>query len=349
MYDPQALSEIVQRNCHLSDARHARDYTMCVYLLKMREFYRWEKGFPLTQPLPAGDLGEWVVARERLWEALEPEEFGCMPLGNACHDPFDAEAVNAQLVPDGLVYSAGYGRFVKPHFFLGRLLRRESRGGHDVYVSSQEYARDLTAPPAMLRGETIFVRQESLRRLLWERVEEWRWQRCPDNAMARAVRCYPFDRDPEGALDRMTEDEIEPVILHELGEGRVGRLLGERWAEMLMDVARTRAEMPLRAVRDLVADCLVTLPRLLERGTEPSLHFFFANLRGHREGLFPSLAAAYETWARSGDQGALVEAVEAGGRHWLETAEGALGLYGEHGGPSGAKAIAEYVETRRLD
>ncbi|MEJ2622672.1 MAG: hypothetical protein P8163_21250 [Candidatus Thiodiazotropha sp.] len=34
----------VQRNCHISDARHGTDYGLCTYLLKMREYYRWENG-----------------------------------------------------------------------------------------------------------------------------------------------------------------------------------------------------------------------------------------------------------------------------------------------------------------
>ena len=41
-----ALIETVQHNCHLSDAHHARDYSLCIYLLKMREFYRWEETLP---------------------------------------------------------------------------------------------------------------------------------------------------------------------------------------------------------------------------------------------------------------------------------------------------------------
>jgi hypothetical protein len=32
----------VQKNCHISDAQYAGDYTLCIFLLKMREFYRWE-------------------------------------------------------------------------------------------------------------------------------------------------------------------------------------------------------------------------------------------------------------------------------------------------------------------
>ena len=33
--------EAVQRNCHIADARHAREMTLCTYLLEMREFFRW--------------------------------------------------------------------------------------------------------------------------------------------------------------------------------------------------------------------------------------------------------------------------------------------------------------------
>jgi hypothetical protein len=349
MVDVEGLEEVVQRNCHLSDARHAREYTLCVYLLKMREYYRWEQGLPLTEPLKAADLGEWVVARERLWESIgDEDEFRALPLGPGGYDPFDAEAANARLIPQGLVYSAGYGRFVKPHFFLGELQAHERREGFDVYVSGREHARDLSAPPAMMRGETIFVRRESLRRLLWERVEEWRWNRCPEDAMGRATACYPFERDPEGALDRMTDGEVEPTVLHELGEGRVGRLLGEAWGEMLAGVARTRAEMPLRAVRDLVADCLVTLPSLLEQDREPSVHFFFANLRGHRQALFPRISAAYRRWVAGGDLRVMKEAVRVGLNHWLATATDALERYAAEG-PRAAEALADQVEARRLE
>ena len=36
------LASVVQHNCDVSDARHAGDYGMCSFLLKMREYYRWE-------------------------------------------------------------------------------------------------------------------------------------------------------------------------------------------------------------------------------------------------------------------------------------------------------------------
>ena len=66
MQDIKALAKTVQRNCDISDARHARDYSLCVYLLKMREYFRWEQGYRLTEDLPRDELGNWVVARAPL-------------------------------------------------------------------------------------------------------------------------------------------------------------------------------------------------------------------------------------------------------------------------------------------
>ena len=49
--DCAALTAAVQHNCNIADARFARNHVMCIYLIKMREFYRWEHGVPLTAPL----------------------------------------------------------------------------------------------------------------------------------------------------------------------------------------------------------------------------------------------------------------------------------------------------------
>ena len=39
----QSLRRSVQRNCDISDAEFAQSYSLCTYLLKMRELYRWER------------------------------------------------------------------------------------------------------------------------------------------------------------------------------------------------------------------------------------------------------------------------------------------------------------------
>ncbi len=37
------LARAVQTNCDIADAHHAADMTLCVYLLQMREYFRWER------------------------------------------------------------------------------------------------------------------------------------------------------------------------------------------------------------------------------------------------------------------------------------------------------------------
>jgi hypothetical protein len=145
-----ALVEAVQTNCDIADARHARDVSLCTYLLGMREFYRWEHQLPYGVSPPRDEVGRWI-----------------------------------------------------------------------------------------------------------------------------------------------SEREIETLVLHEEGELAAGRLLGEAWARKLDGFSGKRAELLARAVRDNLADCLVTLPGLLQRGATDSLHFWFSTFDGLRRELFPRLVEAY--------------------------------------------------------
>lgn len=319
------LASVVQRNCDISDARHAGDYGLCTFLLKMREYYRWENELPFASALPKDELGDWLKAREQAWDGLEADEFAPLPLARGERDPFDAEAANRELLPQGCVYSAGYGRWHKPVFFLGRLLRVEERAGFTIRISSCEYARELAAPPAMLQGRTIFVRLESVRRYLWEKIEEYRWRK-QGATMARALAGFDFVADTEGALQRMADNEMETMILHELGEAQAGELLGEAWGEMALQLSRTRGEPVARAVRDLLADCLSTLPALLERANQPALHFYFATFDAPRRDLFPQALQAYDDYARSGSADRLWQVVREGRERWLEAARRLLAL-----------------------
>ena len=322
----EELARRVQHNCHISDARFARNYTLCIYLLKMREYYRWEKGYGFSDPLSHEAVGAWLTEREALWEEIEEQDFARLPFGGHDFTPFeDAAELNRRLQAAGYVYDAGLGSHGKPLFFLGELADAGDREDARVLVSGREIARDITAPPAMSRAGTILVRQESLRRMLWERVEEWDWHQ-RENAMARAMAHYPFAENTDLALDRMTANETETVILHELGELAAGDLLGPEWEEMLLKVAQTRAEHILRAVRDHLADGLCTLPSLLDQGPEASLHFYFANLVGIRGAMFPALAEAYQRWAEGGRFGELERTVAEGRDYWNGLAEELLGL-----------------------
>jgi hypothetical protein len=319
------LATVVQRNCDISDARHAGEYGLCTFLLKMREFYRWEKELPFARDLPRDELGDWLSSREQQWGGIEAEDFAPLPLARGVLDPFDADAVNRELLPQGYVYSAGYGRFLKPIFFLGRLLRVEERAGFTVLVSSCEYARELAAPPAMLQERTIFLRLESVRRYLWEKIEEWQWRK-QDNTMARALASYDFIADTDAALQRIADNEAETMIQHEIGEAMAGELLGGRWSEMVALAARTRSEPIARAVRDLLADCFSTLPELLRRANLPALHFYFATFDAPRRQLFPQALEAYEHFLSCGALDRLWQVVHEGKERWLATARELLEL-----------------------
>lgn len=317
--DLSALIDSVQRNCAISDARHAGDYTLCTYLLKMREFFRWEQEIPYFAEVPQAELGAWLTARERHWDDLEEAAFGALPLASGV-DPFDSAIANGYLVPHGYVYSGGYGRLRKPLFFLARLLRAERRDGFEILISSCEYARELAAPPAMLQGDTIYVRQESARRFVWEKVDEWRWNR-QDNAMGRALAYFDFDGDPQAALEAMTTMAMDVMVQHELGEGLVGHALGEGWASLLAGLSRSRAEIVARAVRDHLADCRSTVPFLLAADNPAAIHFYFANIDGVRRLLFPAFFAAYTRFTTTGELAPLQRAITTDGAEWLARAQ----------------------------
>ncbi len=324
------LCEIVQKNCDIADAQHAANYTLCVYLLKMREYFRWENGYSYTDTLPKEEIGNWVQARENLWESLEEQSFLPISIDGKEFDPFDTENINQALASKGYVYSGGIGLRAAPHFFLAKLEDKEEYNDFTIYVSSDECARDLTAPPAMTLGKNVFIRREALRRYLWEKFQEWKWHEY-ENSMAKALSYYDFENDIDGALDAMTENEIDAVAFHEIGEFIASQELGENWREMIINLPRSRAEMTARAVKDLLADCLSTLPGLIENENYASLHFYAANLVAMRKELFPSFLKAYQEWVETNNIKALKKIVAAGTKHWKQVASEMLNSFDQFG------------------
>ena len=338
--------EAVRTNCHISDARHAADYTLCVYLLKMREYFRWEQDIPYDAAVPRDELSSWLSARESHWESLDSRPFENIPVDGIGLDPFDAAAINAMLNRLGYVYSSGYGRNMKPVFFLGELERHERQDSYTLLVSGRELARDLAAPPAMSRDRTIYIRRESLRRMIWEKVEEWRWNK-PDNAMKQALGFFDFDNSPERSLEVMTDMALEGVVLHEIGEVMAGELLGTAWQEMLVGLGPSKAEIMARAIRDHLADALSTLPGLLENPVPAELHFYMANMSNMRRELFPGLVSAYEIWSATGDSSELQAVTEGAVDHWQALAEELLGVYDDTQDKPG-QALIRTIEARTL-
>ena len=306
----------VQYNCDVSDARFAGHYTLCIYLLKMREYYRWRHGLPLRESLAMPRVSDWVHRTEDRWESLETRTFEPVALGGERFDVFDDDGINRQLAGSGVVYSSGIGRFGKPVMFLAECLDSRSSDGLTVVVAGREYARELAAPPAMIRGRRIYLRRQSIERMLFEAVEEWRWHR-REGPMQKVHEHYGFDRDPDAALAALVDDQVDQLLLHERGEFEAGCRLEGDWDAMLADVASTRAESVARAVRDCLADCLVVLPRLVDTGRSELVHFHVAMLTPVARELFPALPQAYRRWVDGASLGSLSSLADEAARHFL--------------------------------
>lgn len=320
------LAKTVQQNCHIADACHAGDYTLCVYLLKMRELYRWEQKENFSANLPNKIVSKWLRQREELWDGIEGSDYLNMDVDNESIPPFESDSINKSLNKHQLVYSGGMGVNNRPHFFLAELDLFEQHSYFTLYIAGKEYARDMSAPPAMSQQNNIYIRKESFKRLLWEKLETWRWNK-PDNALGRAFACYDCENDLDTALTQMTEAEVNNVIEHEKGEIQAGNLLGDEWEKMLYSLPYSKAAIMLRAIRDHLADSLTTLPALLEKDSAPSWHFYFGNLNNMRKDLYPSIIEGYNEWHNTGSLTKLTTVIEQGKQHWLELCQKVMQIH----------------------
>ena len=197
----------------------------------------------------------------------------------------------------------------------------------------------------MSQAQTIYIRRESFKRMIWEKTEQWRWSK-PHNAMARAIACYDFDSNLLHALDEMTEHELDSAILHEIGEIKAGDSL-DGWQDMMSQLMFTQAEIMARAVRDHLADAISTLPVLLEKQQAASIQFYMANLTGMRKHIFPSFVGAYNEWLDNRNIGRLEKLVDQSEHHWQNIASEMLELFNQYGENS-HEHIEQLVENNTL-
>lgn len=340
---PSALDRLVQAvqlNAHIADARHAADLSLCIYLLQMREFHRWERSLPFGAPLARAEVGAWIAEREALWERVEAQAFAQIPVDDMDFDPFETGPINEQLRPHGLLYGAGLVGGGRPVFFLAERHADAQREGLPVHVAGRELARGLLAPVAALSEHReppgIVVRRESLARWCWEKFEAFSLKRPVGSPFHAVVQAYGLDRDFAAALPRWLDEQGEAAVLHEIGEWRAGRRLGPAWSAMRLALPTRRGEWHARAVRDHLADFEVTLPTLLAREAHASIHVWFAGFDGVREALFPALKDAYTAWCQGDDGAALRRAMAQGLAHFGHVAEIALALHRHDKAQAGA-------------
>ena len=324
----QQLAAVVQQNCDIVDASHAADLSLCIYLLQMRELYRWQQGLGFVVALDRDAVGQWIERREAHWAALEGRAIEPLTIGGETFAPFDVEPINRRLAPAGLIYGAGLVGPERAVFFLAD--RHASARPADALAVEQggrEHARGLLAPPAVLQGDTIVLRRESFARWLWERFEAFHLKR-PQGPFARVAQAHGLT-DTAAFVERLPTlvDALSGnLVLHEQGERAASAWLDPDWATLRLALRRARPAQQLRAVRDHIADLGLTLPALLERGDPVPLHFWFSHYEGWREALYPSLVEAYRAWD-AGDRGAALRAAcDRGSAHFAALARELIAL-----------------------
>jgi hypothetical protein len=221
MFELDPIIKQVLRNCDISDSGHSGMYTVCGLALRLRDLYKWEKRLPPWQEHDSKEILEWIDNKERLWDELSEEDFDELAILGDKYDPFDTTGINAILEPRGLFYGAGYGRSLKPTFFLASIEDKTDVDGHAVYTLSRDVARDLLTIPALVQDNTVILRKERAMFFLWNQMfyikESGRhalrfglkacgYPHTPVELLARAVKDLIADTNEFGALRHITRE-----------------------------------------------------------------------------------------------------------------------------------------------
>lgn len=311
MLSPSArtLCRTVRQNCEVSDALYAGTYTVCTLVLKLRHLFKWEHHLePWQEPEPKEVLA-WIEEKENGWEKILDEEFAPLAVNGREVDPFAVEAVNRALRGSGLYYGAGYGRSLKPVFFLAEILGEKEMDGHPVAILGRELACELGSPFAMAQDDHIIIRREPLRFFLYDQIREIHCS--AKESLGHSLRLYGVageDGRPDPDLlverfDTIVDDELPLFLHHELGEMQISPADRELTRKLALFFAGSVVEFAARAVQDLVADTdeQGSLGYILEERKASSLGFYVALLDPMRKALFPEIGPAALTCLRTGD------------------------------------------------
>ena len=160
----------ILHNCNISDSRYAGNYSICGLAMRLRDLYKWEKGFEPWIEKDFPDILDWIGAREENWNTLEGQDFKDIIIRGRKYHPFDLKGINSELRPFGLFYGGGYGSSLKPTFVLAQLKEEKEIYGYPVYILGRELARDLFTVPALTQDGLIIVRREAAKLYIWDQI-----------------------------------------------------------------------------------------------------------------------------------------------------------------------------------
>jgi hypothetical protein len=337
-------------NCDVSDARYWGFFSICGLLMRYLELYRSEQGIAPWETVPRDEIAAWIQRKESRWQELERMDFRSLTIGGGTYGPFETAGINDALAPQGLVYGAGQGMYLKPTFFLAELSSVREASGHTVYTSGRELARDLFSSPAMLQEKRIFLRREPLTTLLWEKYSASR--RGGGSALEDAFASYGFrpgetvNEDFIGRLERMTDRYLEVLLRHELAESVESV---PQWKDILASLGDRKAEHYLRALKDLIADTSDQGPfrAIIDSEDRGSLGLTVGLMEGYRSVLYPEMKQAYASFRRDRDWALIEEARKRGHERFKQDRLAVLNLHGGMGGEEFILAVRNMIDQAR--
>lgn len=338
----------VKHNCEISNARSWGGYSICGLLLRLRELYKWEKGMQPWGKIDTTALMSWIDEKERKWKEMSNQEFRNIEINGIVYNPFDVEKINEAL-PKGFLYGAGYVAAMRPSFFLARLDRARKEDGYNIFISGKELARDLVAALAMLQGNNILVRKESIRYFIWGKLEE---SKITKN---EALRCAFEDYGVSGerinpeSVEKIVEEELKSYIRHEIGEASDKIFPDKIWNELVCLFQHSKVELLARSVKDILGDTNENgmLRYVIANKKRGSLGFYVALLTGFRKIIFSEIAPAYLEFRKTGDWRIAEKARKAGYEKSKSYAEKLVGIH-RTGKNKGKEWMQEEIEKEIL-
>ena len=198
--------------------------------------------------------------------------------------------------------------------------------------------------PALSQGNNVFLRRESARRFLWDKILFLK--KSGRHALSLGLELYGVDeKEPDSLrqnLERISTAELETYLYHEIGEMEDRIFDRNIWREIVSTFPFSPIELLSRTLKDLVADTNPqgTLMHIIGERKNASLAFYVAFLDGMRKELFPEIFDAFLGFTRTGDWGVIEQAVSNGFATAKRNAEGLVRIFRE-GKEKGDMAWAE--------
>lgn len=349
------ITEQVQHNCDISDARHAGIYSVCGLAMRLRDLYKWDRRLPPWEEHGSGPVLDWIGKREELWESLADEPYGPLTVGHREFDAFDSQGINAILAPQGLFYGAGYAHGLRPTFFLAQIEARQTILGRTVWRLGHELARDLLTLPAFSQDDDVVLRCMAARMFVWDQMAYIQNAGRPALAFALSACCNLPDTDLKRIrphLDAILSVQQDTFIRHELSELDDQVFDRATWRQMLADFPHTAVELLARTLKDILADTGPQGPlhHFIAHRNQAAIGFYMAFSNGLVPLLFGELKAGFGRFMENHNWDEIAEAASTAYKKASDYARQVMEIYSfgrrNHDLPHTRKAIEETLYDR---